>query len=535
MFEQESIGSDVLVVGAGVAGMVAALEASRSGARVTLVNKTPLAKGSVSSRAGGFVRPGADPRPVNIPGYHSEPGDYLEDPGVIQAILAEAPRQIQSLRARGVPLEEGEGRFWRARGADQRGGGRALTQALTAVTKRTEGIRAVEGCSIVGLLKDDGRVVGAAGLTADGRWLSIYARTTVLATGGGAAIYHITSNPRTILGDGYVMALKAGATLSNLELIEFFPVGIFVSPTDYVHSGVDPLRKRNARLINGRGEDIVRKHWGISLPEAIGIVTLRFSWVGRAVGLELEEGPVFLDLTRLTARDWERIPPWNLRKLRKCPLDLRERPVPILPMAHTFHGGVLISPQGATSLEGLFAAGEVTGRQYAGERGANTLGLAVATGGIAGRNAAEAALKLAVPREDGAADEGLAEVQTLARKSGTIRPAEVRDEGRRLLYQHAGPIRSGPGLQAGLDKLQALADSVELIGCRSLGQVRDALELRSLFLMGEAVMRAALLRAESRGYHYRKDFPSPDDQLWRRPILVSYDGDAAGLKVEAAP
>ncbi|HKZ50701.1 MAG TPA: FAD-binding protein, partial [Dehalococcoidia bacterium] len=473
---------------------------------------------------------------VDLPGYTSEPGQDLEDEALVRALCAEAPRQVERAQAMGIPLEAGRyfgaGRYFLAKGGDRVGGGNALTRALVAVTSRTEGIRAVEGCSLLGLLQEDGRVGGASGLTAQGGWLSIYARSTVLATGGGAGIYQVASTPRSLLGDGYVMALKAGLKLANLEIVEFFPVGIFLSPARYMHSGVHALLAREARLINAQGEDIVRKHLGIALHEGMAVVTVRFQWLSRAVGLEMETGPVFLDLTRLTAEDWEGVPLWNLRKFGTCPMDLRATPVPILPMAQTFHGGVLINPDTETSLEGLFAAGEVTAGAYAGERGANTLGIAITLGGMAGRNAADAARGLPAPKEGAARDGALEEVEGIAGKEGKIRPGAIRDEGKRLLYQYAGPVRTGAGLQAGLGKLRALAGTRGQMRCHSLRDLREALEVEALLLLGQAVMQAALLRTESRGSHYRADFPGRDDRRCGGPIFVSYDPDRGETKLE---
>lgn len=539
MLNPESIKTDVLVIGSGIAGMMAAIGAKNEGAEVVLASKGGLGKESSTSRARSF-RPsyGYGLGDKEIPGYDYKAGKYIEDRSLVLSILEEAPKQIDNLVKLGVPMEKVQksdyDRFaiYRAKGSEGTHGGAFVLDALAPVA-RNMGIKAVENCTIVGLLKYEGRIVGASGLIGDGRWLTIYAKVAILATGGAAGIGEVTSSSREVSGSGYAMALEAGLPVKNLEFNQFYPVGMPTPTGEYVHCAPLTLMMKNAVLKNDSGEDIVQKHFGISVREAMSVATdLRFDWLPRAVAMEVGGGKVWLDLTMVPPEEWGKLPERNWKQIRRTGVDMKETPLPILPISQQFQGGVVINNSMQTPVGGLYAAGEAAGGWYTGDGGANPLASSLTMGAIAGREAVAQAGGTKPPPEKAVADKELQKVHGMIDRNGKVIPEEVRNEIRRLFYRHAGPAKSGSSLKEGLEKLRLLEDKVTDLQCRNAGELKDALEARSMLLVTKAVMQAALLRTESRGNFYRKDFPARDDQNWLRPILVFFDGYEGQLKLD---
>jgi succinate dehydrogenase/fumarate reductase flavoprotein subunit len=530
--------TDILVIGSGIAGMIAAIEARKGGAQVTLASKGNLGKESSTSLARSFrTHYGEEMGGKEIPGYDNEPGKHIEDWPLVHAVIEEAPKQIENLIKLGVPMMRRIGHaayeripVWRPEGSDNTHGG-AIVLDILAPVARNMGIKAVEGCQIVSLLREEGSIVGASGLLRDGGWLSIYAKAVILATGGAAGMSEVASAPQEVCGNGYAMALKAGLPLKNVEFNQFYPVGLPTPTGQYVHGAPLTLMLEKAWLNNDEGEDIIRKHFGISLQEAVPTSSIRFDWLPRAVALELERGKVWLDLTEVPAEEWDRLPERNWKQIRRTQVDMKKTPLPIMHMSHAFRGGLLVSTRMQTPLEGLYAAGEVNAGWYGGEWGIGNLPSCLAMGAIAGRNAA-ADIEGKKPPPTKATDEGLEEAQALAAKEGKVSPEEAGDEIRRVLYRHAGPVKSASSLEEGLQKLQALEGKAADFRCTNARELKDALETKAMLLAGTAIIKTSLLRTESRAGYYRRDFPTRDDERWLRPVLVSYDRETGEVTVE---
>lgn len=527
MLSRELIKTDVVVIGAGVAGMMAAIEARRTGAQVAIVSKARLGKEASTAYARATFRPpGATPAELSLPGYDHKAGKYIENWRVVQAVKREALKQIENLRGLGVRIDTEPGYdglvTYHPTGADQTHGGAIILETLAPVIAGM-GIRIVEDCTVESLLTDGEGVVGACGVMENGKCLSAYAKAVVLATGGAAGIYKNTTTSRGILGDGYALALKAGAQLTNLEFIHFYPVGLSTPSGQFVHCAPNTLLMKGARLINRKGEDIVDKHLHITVQEGTVLGSTRFEWLPRAVAMEAAEGDVFLDLTRVPAVGWERLPERNYKQLRRSGVDYKQKPVRILHMGHSFRGGLPISPRGKTSLRGLYACGEVSSGYYAAEDGWGPFPSCFITGAIAGRSAGRDVEGVAAPRKGNIADGRIEEYEALLGKRGKVKAANLLEQVRALLYRCAGPVKDGTDLRRGLAELSLLEDAARDLGCNNLRELTEALELKTALLVGRAVMSACLLRDESRGAHYRKDFPKRDDSRWLRPVLVSRD------------
>jgi succinate dehydrogenase/fumarate reductase flavoprotein subunit len=543
MLKTDSFVTDILVIGSGIAGMIAAVEARKGGAEVTLASKGNLGKECSTSRASAFRAHAEETRGTEIPGYDNELGKHIEDWSLARTVIEEAPKQIENLIKLGVPMVKiSEPANYRVEGSGDTHGG-AIVLDILATVARNMGIRVVEGCQIVNLLKDEGRVVGASGLLGDGGWLSIYARAVVLATGGAAGMAEVTSTSREVCGNGYAMALKAGLPLKNVEFNVFFPIGLPTPTGQYVHGGPRIMMMEKALLRNDEGEDIIRKHFGISIQEGVNISSIRFDWLSRAVALEMENGKVWVDLTGVPPEEWDRLPEINWNQIRRTQVDMKKTPVPIMLMSHVSRGGILVSTRMQTRggilvstrmqtpLDGLYAAGEGTAGWMVGERGASNLPSCLTIGAIAGRNAVADIEGGKVPLAE-APDEGLEEARALAMKEGKVNPEEVGDEIRQVIYRHAGPAKSGASLEEGLAKLQSLQEKATDFRCTDAKELKEALDASAMLLAGQAIMKAALLRTESRANFYRKDFPTRDDEHWLRPVLVSYERETGEVTVE---
>lgn len=524
MVATESIQCDILIIGAGAAGMTAAIEAKNAGADVVLISKADLGKETATSLARGMFPGKSRGGKLDIPGYDPRPGDYLEDYSLIRKLEAEVPSQLDNLIKLGAkitrePSVGGHFMYRTWEGTRVHGGTTILLRQAKVAEEM--GVRAVEGCTIAGLLKDDGRVTGAFGLLADGTWLSVFARATILAAGGGAGIYQVNSTARDILGDGYAMALKAGVTLRNMEFVHFYPVGLKTPGGRYVHCSPPTLGMKNARLLNEKGEDIVEKHFGFSLQKGMPPPAIRFEWLPRAVAAEAVEGKVFLDLRNVPQEAWEKLPVMNQKAIAKTGLDPKKDLLPFLHMGHAFIGGVVADTEGRTSVEGLWAAGEVVSGHYAGDNSWGMLPSCFAMGVVVGRSVADSLERLKSPRKKGGGPPR--EIRWLTARRRGANPGRLQKELKQLFYVHIGPVRSGSGLEEGLRKLDTLAEKAREMRCQTAADLKEALEVKSMLLLGKAMLQAALLRKESRGGHYRKDFPKRDDGAWLKSVRVSFD------------
>ncbi len=535
MLKQESLITDILVIGSGIAGMIAAIEARKSGAEVALVTKAGLGKESATSRALMFgVIPGD--RPMNIAGYDPKLGKYIEDQALVRTLAQEGPRQIQNLIRLGVPMLQvpQDGKYdtlvkWQARGSEQTHGGALVLDALAPVAKEM-GVKTVEGCSVVSLLREDGRVVGASGLLADGSWLTISAGAVILATGGAAGMSQVTTSSPEIVGNGYAMALQAGLRLKNMEFNGYYAVGLPTPEGRYVHCAPLTLLMKNAFLRNDGGEDIIKKHFGISLQEAVPPFDLRFNWLPRAVALEAAHGKVWLDLTKVPAAEWDKLPERNWKQIRQTQVDMKTTPLAIQPMMHHFYGGLITDTSLRTSLQGLYGAGEVVAG-WRSERGMGNLPCCLVMGAISARTAA-ADIQGVIPSTKKAPDEGLAQAQEMLARNGKVKGNEICQEIRRIMFRHNNPVKSQTSLDEGLKGLASLEKRLGDLKSETPQDMKDGLQARAMLLTAEAMLKSARFRTESRGPHYRSDFPERDDKNWLRPVLVSYDAKNHEVRAE---
>jgi succinate dehydrogenase/fumarate reductase flavoprotein subunit len=360
--------------------------------------------------------------------------------------------------------------------------------------------------------------------TASGQWLAIQAGAVILTTGGAGALFFRHDNPRRMLGDGYILALNAGAVLQHMEFVQFYPIG--VAEPGLPSFLIPPRLADLGRLSNSEGEEIHEKY-AITERPAGERARDRLS---QAMFTEIQRNgqEIWLDLTAVSEEDWCRDPfSGSTRKILGERYRARYKPLRIAPMAHHVMGGIRIDPRGATCVPGLFAAGEVTGGLHGANRmGGNALTETLTFGKRAGD--AAAAWAFANKRDSKAiAEDALRTfLNGSPQNDAAIDALLLTEKIQKRMWQDGGILRNSNGLCATLElvqriKRQARESSIE----GNPGEVRRILELRSAAAAAELTLEAALKREESRGAHFREDFPDQDDQNWKGALQVKLNSE----------
>jgi len=515
----ETLTADILVIGSGLAGMVSALEAEKKGLKVLLVGKFTIGMGTNSAMANGaFTAANTHFSKEEHLKQTLEAGKGLNEIRLVRTLTEKGPEAIDGLRQEGVPLvERGVGYITdRPEGASQLAGV-LLVRPLVERLKRSS-VQFLPGLVIFDLIVEEGEVRGAFGFLRNGKPCLIQTRATLLAAGGAGAIYSRNDNQRSILGDGYALALRAGLPLFDLEFVQSYP---FVLAEPRLSTFILlPSYPKEVRLFNERGEDLFEKlSIGRDLNRAV--VTER-DRVSLALHQASREGDVYFDLTQVSPEKWEQYP---LNFLKKSKFPFKDRPFLVAPAVHFFMGGIEIDENGRTALSGLFAAGEVTwGVHGANRLGGNALTECAIFGSMAGRSAAEEILQ-----KGGGQDLShlLSETSLkrwerragnyLKRKRGAFDPpGDLLKSLRNLAWKYAGPSREGCSMEEGLAQLVSLEKRIEKVFPATLKDLFKKRDLDNVTLTLRAILQGSLLRKESRGSFFRKDFPDQDDTNWMK-------------------
>lgn len=527
MLESENLFCDVLVVGSGIAGIRAAIEAKSEGLSVIVLSRGPVGRQSSSFYSGGLLR--AEPAEIkNALGYEQGIQKYLYQPELIAPYSGKAAtEEIENLKSLGIALKK-HGSEYSPENRDQRGpAGSAIMLSLTRKAMDM-GITSLGNKMVSDLILSQGQVKGALAIDEKGKLLQVSSKAVILATGGGAGIFEHNSNPEGNTGSGYVLALRAGAVLENMEYINFYPLGIVGASFPHQRAGPTLLRNKGTVLMNGKGEDLVEKHLKMSIQKAINIPTVRFEILSRIVAQENsppEGDGAYLDLTGIPADIWDNFisSPWNKTFLEKAPVDLLREKCPVIPLAHTFLGGIKINAGGETAVSGLFAAGEVAGGAYCGEEGASQLCRCLVMGAVAGKNAASTAKAMKSIRiREQEWQLASSRVMSFVGRSWTESAEEVKKAINKLVFKSMNPVRNGNTLAQTLKDLEALNKKINSFKIEKVSHLRDALEAESMLILAKGLLGAAFRRKESRGPHFRSDFPDRDD-IWFKRILISMD------------
>jgi succinate dehydrogenase / fumarate reductase, flavoprotein subunit len=554
----ETHGFDVLVIGAGGAGLRAAIEASAQGARTALVCKSLLGKAHTVMAEGGIAAALANVAADDWQTHFRdtmEGGKRLNNWRMAQLHAQEAPERVRELERWGAVFDRTrEGTIL------QRPFGGHSAPRLAHVGDRTglEMIRTLQDrgvhagidvfmeCTVSRLLREPGGgpVAGAfAYWRESGRFVVFRAKSVVLATGGIGKAYAITSNSWEYTGDGHAMAYEAGAELIDMEFVQFHPTGMVWPPGVQGILVTEAVRGEGGILRNARGERFMERYD----PKRLELSTR--DQVARAIYIEVKEGRgsphggVFLDITH-RGDDFikRKLPSMYHQFLELADVDITKQPMEVGPTVHYVMGGVRVDPETAAStVPGLFAAGEVAGGMHGANRlGGNSLSDLLVFGRRAGLGAAEYARGLGrAPEVDPAAvDAAAAEMLAPFGRQGGEDPYAVHRDLQQAMQADVGIFRAEEDLSRGLATIEALkarAERVRADGSRLYNPGWHlARDLRHMLTVSEAVARSALTRAESRGAHSRLDHPKLDPELGRVNTAVSRGADGR-MQVRKTP
>lgn len=506
-FTFEKMKSDVLVIGSGAAGLRAAIEAAQLGQRVLILCKSYGGRGTVTHIAnGGFRVANGDVRPEDHFEMTMKSGRFINNRRKVETLAEQGPAVLAEMKEWGLA-------FHREAALLAFQGGGALIQVLEKKASLA-GVEVLPRMVVVELIRDGERVVGVLAFDLKtGDFKAIAAGAVVLATGGAAYIFSFSDNPPHATGDGYSLALRAGARLVDMEFAQFYPLGSFQPAKTALL--FQPILGNLGVIRNRFGEDLLKKH-GITAWPAASVardITSRALYGEIASGADVEGG-LLLDLRELDEEGWKispaalKVRPYMQRRFR-CD----EEPVRVIPVCHHTMGGVVTDERGGTEVEGLFAAGETVGGTHGANRlGGNAIPEALIFGARAGRAAAILASKnsSSLPFNDRTLMEAASSVREMMGNGapGAERPASLLAALRKCMWEKVGVIRNGLGLQEGLRDLEDMErNALPQVRASAPRELVAALEARAMLEVGRAIALSSLGREESRGAHFRADQP----------------------------
>jgi len=551
----EVVEPDVLIIGAGGAGLRAGIEASRYNIDVAIVGKEMLGKAHTVMAEGGYNAALGNSDPKDNFDSHLqdtlEGGAWLNDQDLAEILVKEAPDRIFDLEEFGAVFDRtpdgkiaqrmfGKQSYPRTCYVSDYTGHEMVSALVDEVRRR--GITFMEEIFVTKLLVSNGTIAGAVALDVkSGDFLVFRTKAAILASGGGGRMYEVTTNPASATGDGRILAIEAGAELTDMEMFQFHPTAMVWPPSCKGILVTEGVRGEGGMLFNTKGERFMeRYHKLLDLaPRDV---------VSRSIAREVLEGRgtthggVFLRVSHLPAEIIkDRLKTMN-RQFSLAGVDITKEPMEVAPAAHYYMGGVRTNIECETKVKGLYAAGEEQGGVHGANRlGGNSIAATQVFGKIAGERAATFAkgrtkepvdrdeIELELKRVDKIPGSGKAEIP----------PSQIRAELSKAMWENAGIFRTGEGLAKGLKEVERI-DSKMLtkmgISEDSTRQYNkelvEALETINLVRVAEILLRASILRTESRGAHYRLDKPKTDNEHWLRHIVWYMDGKALKHRLE---
>lgn len=541
--ETKTISSDVLIIGSGGAGARAAIEVDNAGLKALIVSKgLSFRSGCTGMAEGGYnaVFKAVDEEDtIDAHIYDTlKGGSYLNDSKLVDILVNESPKRLIDLENYGALFDRQEsGKInQRAFGGQQyrrtcfqgdRTGHEIITALKEEITKRD--IKTLDEVMVTNLiLSQDARpprVIGAVGLdlkTSD--IIFLQAKSVIIATGGAGQLYPVTSNTVQKNGDGYALAWNVGANLIDMEEVQFHPTGMVAPESKKGVLVTEAVRGEGGILLNKNKERFMKKYSPEKMELSTRDVVARSIYTEIIEGRGTENGGVYLNISHLDADVIEEKLETMVLQFKDVDVDITKEPMEVAPTAHHFMGGVKINEKCESSIANLYAAGEASGGVHGANRlGGNALADTQVFGKIAGENAAKAA-KTVDFEENPEMFKAEEDRITGLIKDGSIKPQELKKRIKQLMWEKVSIIRNEKNLNEALKELMEMEKSLNELKVEDKKQyntdLQTALEVINMIQIATLVVKSAILRRESRGAHFREDYPETKDE-WKKSIVLN--------------
>ena len=540
--ESRIIKSEVLIIGSGGAGCRAAIEVSNEGKEPLIVSKgLSFRSGCTGMAEGGYnaVLKLVDPDDSFEAHYKDtiKGGSYLNDPDLVNILTRESPERLHDLEEYGALFDRQESGELNQRpfGAQtyrrtcfqgDRTGHEIMTALKEEIVKR--GIKTIDEVMITSLILNDRdalmpKVIGAIGVDLKtSETIYFQSKAVILATGGAGQLFPVTSNTTQKNGDGFALAYRAGAELLDMEEIQFHPTGMVHPESKKGVLVTEAVRAEGGRLINSEGERFM-SNYDDRMELASRDVVARAIYNEIQEGRGSEHGGVYLTVAHLDPDYIDEKLETMVIQFEDAGVDIKTEPMEVAPTAHHHMGGVRIDEDGRTTIENLFACGEVCGGVHGGNRlGGNALADTQVFGKRAGFTAALACdisdYEFNIPD----IEEEENRIKSLIRE-GTIKPQDMKKEIQQLMWDNVSIVRNEFKLRHALKRLMKMREELKDLDVKNVKQYNEsliaALEVINMVDICILIVKSAILRRESRGAHYREDFPESDD-TWKKSIVM---------------
>ena len=537
--EIKTISTDVLIIGSGGAGSRAAIEVDDAGLKAIIVSKgLSFRSGCTGMAEGGYnaVFKTVD-KDDSIDAHFNDTlkgGSYLNDKKLVEILVSESPKRLVDLENYGALFDRQESgeidqrpfggqSFRRTCYQGDRTGAELLNALKEEIIRRD--IECIDEVMITSLVTDGNQVIGATGLNLkDSSLIYFKAKATILASGGAGQLYPVTSNTFQKNGDGYAISYRAGANLVDMEQVQFHPTGMVAPESKKGVLVTEAVRAEGGKLINSEGERFMSKYAPEKMELATRDVVARSIYQEIIEGRGTENGGVYLDISHLDDDYIDEKLETMVLQFENVGVDIKHGPIEVAPTAHHFMGGLKINTDASSSLDNLFGAGEVCGGVHGANRlGGNALADTQVFGRIAGVSASKAAKESELKSNEEMVREEASRIEGLIKK-GSIKPKEFKNRIKNLMWEKVAIVREEKTLNEALGQLQEMQKELADLDVGDKKQYNTdlvtALEVINMIEICILTVKSAIIRRESRGAHFRSDFPETNDE-WKKSIIIN--------------
>lgn len=537
----KTISTDVLIIGSGGAGSRAAIEVDNAGLKAIIVSKgLSFRSGCTGMAEGGYnavfkTVDKDDSKEAHI--YDTlKGGSYLNDEKLVEILVNESPQRLIDLENYGALFDRQESgeidqrpfggqTYRRTCYQGDRTGAELLNALKEEIIERD--IECIEEVMITSLITDKNQVIGATGLDLkDSSLIYFKAKSTILASGGAGQLYPVTSNTFQKNGDGYAIAYKAGAKLIDMEQVQFHPTGMVAPESKKGVLVTEAVRAEGGKLLNKDGYRFMSKYAPEKMELATRDIVARSIYQEIIEGRGTEKGGVYLDISHLDDNYIDEKLETMVLQFNNVGIDIKHEPIEVAPTAHHFMGGLKINTDASTSLRNLFGAGEVCGGVHGANRlGGNALADTQVFGKIAGESASKACADTEIKTNYEQVKIEASRIENLIKK-GNIKPQKFKENIKNLMWEKVAIVRDEKTLNEGLKDLQDMQKELDNLDVSDKKQYNTelvtALEVINMVEICILIVKSAILRRESRGSHFRSDFPESKEK-WKKSIIFNKD------------